>query len=561
MTVLQRLSIFMMFAAGILIPALPTLASRKATDLMAAALKQRAAGDIREAISSFEYALENTTNSTQRTLASFMLGDCQIEAGLYADAVKTFDKLLASVSNSEEQAEALYRLIQAESALGNRRRAENLFARLRRNHRKSPYYELGQAFMKAEGLRMQADELPIVADAKSSVPDNKTQTKAPQPIVEKPAEKPVEKHGGLSEALAKADELLANSKKVTRETVVAGPAKETPQQEPTRPSPKERVVAETAALPATDKQNQRAKQLEPGMVRLDVETTRLLQSALTVDTVEDSSKEALATRILALQDSLKDGFDRPGMDKILLELAENTVRFGELLEACKTYDQLLINHPASPLVEQAYYEAIRLRAILGVHEAVIGWAKAFLAAFPTSDYRARIRALVEYSQAGGRVDLGGVNSASSPKPVVKAKTGAASSNETANKALANDSEYVAAAHKMKEGRYNLALIDFKRISARHPQAPQIWWDLSLVYVQLEDFPDAEKAIKKMLRLDPDNQDANSLLGYIHYRLENYDEAASAYEQAGEPEGSGVNFYDAKSASQRMKKTAGKRQAD
>jgi cytochrome c-type biogenesis protein CcmH/NrfG len=65
----------------------------------------------------------------------------------------------------------------------------------------------------------------------------------------------------------------------------------------------------------------------------------------------------------------------------------------------------------------------------------------------------------------------------------------------------------------------------------------------------------------MIALDPNNQDANSLLGYIHYRLENYEEAATAYEQAGEPEGRGVNFFDAKTASQRMKKTAGKRQAD
>ena len=38
----------------------------------------------------------------------------------------------------------------------------------------------------------------------------------------------------------------------------------------------------------------------------------------------------------------------------------------------------------------------------------------------------------------------------------------------------------------------------------------------------------------------------------------FEEAASAYDQAGEPEGRGVNFFDAKNASERMKKTAEKK---
>jgi len=526
MASLQRLFAITFIAAVILLVADPAAASRKATDLMSAALKQRAAGNIHEAISSFEYALENTNSPVQRNLARFMLGDCQIEAGLHREAVRTFNELLESVSNPEEQAEAIYRLMQAESALGNRSRSESLFARMRRNHRSSPYYELGQAFMKSEGLRMEADELPETPTAKKTV----------VATVAAPAEKKPEP--AITPKQPKKETLI--QKEATEETVVAEVRQKT------APTP-----VQSVASPA------------PGSVKLANETTRLLRSVLRVETAEADRKEALATRILSLQDSLKDGSDRPGMDKVLLELAECTASFGELLEACKTYDQLLSNHPASPLVEKAYYEAIRLRAILGVHEAVIGWAKAFLAAFPTSEYRAKVRALVEYSQAGGRVDLGQpVDSSASAKAVAKSNTsGAATSIEAANSALTADSEYAAASQKMKDGRYNLALLDFKRLSGKHAQAPQIWWDLSLVYVQLEEFANAEKAIKQMLRLEPDNQDANSLLGYIHYRLENYEEAATAYEQAGESEGRGVNFFDAKNASQRMKKTAGKRQAD
>ncbi len=543
MAYLQRLFAIMLVAAGVLFGVNPAFASRKATDLMAAALKQRAAGSLAEAISSFEYALENTTSPVQMNLARFMLGDCQIEAGRHRDAVRTFNELLESVTSPEEKAEAIYRLIQAESALGNRSRAESLFARMRREHRVSPYYELGQAFIKSEGLRMEADEMPGIPDKTDVSAARKVD---PQPTSESEI---ADKHIPAAEVKKPAREIAVN-KEVTKE-----PAAKSFEPAPAAVKEKASPVRETPPLPPG-----------AGKVQLGNETTRLLRSVLKIENAE-GNKEDLATRILSLQDRLKDGADKPGMDKVLLELADCTASFGELLEACKTYDQLLTSHPASPLVEKAYYEAIRLRAILGVHEAVIGWAKAFLAAFPTSEYRARVRALVEFAQAGGRVDFGqagDVAQSAKTSAAVSGATSTASSGSSiakANTALTSDSEYVAASQKMKDGRYNLALLDFKRLSGKHAQAPQIWWDLSLVYVQLEDFANAEKSIKQMIRLDPENQDANSLLGYIHYRLENYEEAATAYEQAGESEGRGVNFFDAKNASQRMKKTAGKRQAD
>ncbi|OGK11035.1 MAG: hypothetical protein A2W80_12665 [Candidatus Riflebacteria bacterium GWC2_50_8] len=551
----RRLSVIALITAGIFICPDPSLASRKATDLMAEALRQRAAGNIHEAISSFEYALENASTPLQKNLARFMLGDCQIEAGRHKDAVRTFDELLEYVDSPEEQAEAIYRLMQAESALGNRNRVESLFARMRRNHRSSPYFELGQAFMKSEGLRIEADEIPEKARvaAKPVLDTTKplSAQEAKTPVVAKAAQKPETQRVVVSERSVRAEPLQPSA--ATEPDVVTSeepPPVASPVQV-AKPAKKVVMTPPPAARSA------------PGSVKLGDETSRLLRSVLSVATAEGAERDEMATRILSLQDSLKDGLERPGMDKALLELAECTAAFGELLEACKTYDQLLTNHPASPLVEKAYYEAIRLRAVLGVHEAVIGWSKAFLAAFPTSEYRSQVRALVEYAKAGGKVDLGQSSGALPDTAGAKhSKTASpGTSNAGADAALNADSEYAAASNKMKEGRYNLALIDFKRLSGKHPQAPQIWWDLSLVNVQLEDFKSAEKAIKKMIALDPDNQDANSLLGYIHYRLENYEEAATAYEQAGEPEGRGVNFFDAKTASQRMKKTAVKRQAD
>ena len=298
------------------------------------------------------------------------------------------------------------------------------------------------------------------------------------------------------------------------------------------------------------------------MKKADPQTATLLRSILQVETATGSAKDELVSRILGLQDSLKDGPEKAGMDKVLMDLAEATTGFGELLEACKTYDKVLTHHPASPLVEKAYFQAIRLRAVLGVHEAVVGWSKAFLAAFPASEYRSQVRALVEYSQAGGQLDL---SAGGSPVPATAAAKGGAGARSAvgadtsaANAALAADSQYAAASRKMKDGKYTLALVDFNRLAKKYPDAPQIWWDAALVNVQLEDFKKAAVAINRMLELDPGNQDANSLSGYIHYRLENFEEAASAYDQAGEPEGRGVNFFDAKTASERMKKTAEKK---
>ena len=556
MACLRRLFATTLIAAGIFAWSDTAIAARKATDIMGDALRARAAGNIHEAISSFEYALENATSPLQKNLARFMLGDCQIEAGRHKDAVRTFNELLETVSSPEEQAEAIYRLMQAESALGNKSRVSKLFSRMRSNHRSSPYYELGQAFVKSEGLRIEADEnsssrpeqtkpvVKTVSAVKVAVADVPEPAPAePEPVLRKTESAPAPAQAEPEPDVTETAQVMTDPVPVPAEPVRSSTP--SPAVKPARKTQADVVSARPAK----------------GAVKLDAETTRLLRSTLTIVAAEDAEKEELATRILSLQDSLKDGLDKPGMDKVLLELADSTVKFGELLEACKTYDQVLTNHPASPLVEKAYYEAIRLRAVLGVHEAVIGWAKAFLAAFPSSEYRGRVRAMVEYSQAGGKVDLGVAPGA--PAGSARSRNVAASGqgNAAANAALNADSEYIAAAHKMKEGRYNLALIDFKRLSGKHRDAPQIWWDLSLVHVQLEDFRSAEKAIKQMLRLEPENQDASSLLGYIHYRLENYEEAATAYDKAGEPEGRGVNFFDAKTASQRMKKTAGKRQAD
>lgn len=568
MTDLRRLGMAFAVACSLTCATSPVYASRKATDMMSEALKQRAAGNLGEAISSLEYAAEQAGNVVQQNLARFMLGDCQLESGRYADAARTFSALSESVKSGEEKAEALFRLLQANSGLGNQGRVNSIFAQLKRDHGRSPYCELAKSFMKTQGFKEEAaSPEPEKKETLQPVVAAKAEPEKPTPVAKKaePATKPA-KPAPVA-AIEADDDILPDERPQPDHEITEMEEAPPPEEKPVaRPEPAKTTKAEVPARVSSQKERPAAASAPAiagkGMKKADPQTATLLRSILQVETAAGSAKDELVSRILGLQDSLKDGPEKAGMDKVLMDLAEATTGFGELLEACKTYDKVLTHHPASPLVEKAYFQAIRLRAVLGVHEAVVGWSKAFLAAFPASEYRSQVRALVEYSQAGGQLDLSAGGSPVPATATVKGGSGARSAagadTSSANAALAADSQYAAASRKMKDGKYTLALVDFNRLAKKYPDAPQIWWDAALVNVQLEDFKKAAVAINRMLELDPGNQDANSLSGYIHYRLENFEEAASAYDQAGEPEGRGVNFFDAKTASERMKKTAEKK---
>lgn len=507
-----------LLAGGLLFITETSFAS-KTTDLMSDALKQRSKGNISGAIKGFKQAVDSAPTLLQRNLALFMLGDCQMEINHYSEAVTTFSELSKKATTPDERAEALYKLMEANSNLGNSDKVDEAYSELKRKYPKSAYREIGDAFMKAENIMESEYTGPIDIEESKAAPEktvkeNKTQTKTPskpEPKVDKPTEKKTK----------------AETKPV-----------------------------KTAAKPASSKPVQTKSS---GEKKLDNRTTAILEEILHVEPVSDTERDNLVSKILSYQDQLKDGEKGPGKDKVLLNLAEATFKFGELLEACKTYDKILSLHPASPLVEEAYYQSIRLRAILGVHQAVVEWSRAFNITFPDSKYKQKIAALVSYSQAGGKVQLAKKSSSSSKesskKQASEKSTASSGGVNAANADLKASSLYQNAVKKMNDGKYSSALDDLKILASKFSDSSQLWWDTTLVYVQLEEFKQADKSIKKMLLLDPENSDAKSLLGYIQYRLENYEEAATAYEQAGESEGEGVSFFDTKTASERMKKSA------
>jgi TolA-binding protein len=498
----------------------------KTTDIMSVALKHRSNGDINSAIKNFKKAVDEAPSLLQRNLALFMLGDCQMEANKYSDAIVSFTELSKNATTADERAEALYKIMEANFNLGNSDKVKEAFSQIKKKYPKTPYYKIAEAFIQAEKTEDYdfSDSVAVdeSANEKTVVAKAENKTKNNSPTVKK------------------------DSKSVQNENKKGKPEPQTTKTQTKKATPTTtKVVQET---PKTGK-------------NLDSKTTALLEEIINIKPISQAEKDDLVSKILTYQDKLKDGEKGAGKDKILFELAGATAKFGELLEACKTYDKILSLHPTSPLVEDSYYQAIRLRAILGVHQAVIEWSKAFNATFPNSKYKEKINALISYSQAGGKVQLAkktpnnNVSGKQSTKSKTKKSTPTNANIDSANKDLKASSLYKTASKKMNDGKYSSALDDLKVLASSYSNSPQLWWDMTLVYVQLEEFKQADKSIRKMLQLDPNNSDANSLLGYIQYRLENYDEAANAYEQAGESEGEGVTFFDAKTASERMKKAS------
>ncbi len=525
-----------LFLGGFLICS-GTAFAGKTTDIMSKALKQRSNGNISGAIKSFKEAWDGADNPVQKNLALLMLGDCQLEDKRYTDAVNSFGQLSKMTKTDEERAEALYKLMEAYSGLNKDDKVSGVFSELKKKYRKTAYYSVAESLMKARNIaETDSSEFEIESEPEH-VEEVKTVEKSKQEKMASKTEKVTEKT-----SVKAADKKSTNKSAAKCENV------------PNALKP----AVEAKKTTASRKTSEVAKTQAPSGKKLDAKTTAILNEILSPYKLSSDEKDELVSKILDYQDRLKKtGETAPGQDRLLFETAEATARFGELLEACKTYDKILSLHPSSSLVEPAYYQSIRLRAMLGVHQAVVSWSDAYLSAFPNSANAERVKALKAYSQANGKVQLN-INTAKPVAAVSNSNSGSAkyADKDEANAALKASSLYKTAQGKMNDGKYPEALGDLKILESKFSEASQLWWDITLVYVQLEEFKKADRSIRKMLLLDPDNADANSLLGYIQYRLENYEEAANAYENAGEAEGEGVTFFDAKTASQRMKKSSG-----
>jgi tetratricopeptide (TPR) repeat protein len=484
--------------------------SIEATNLMTTALNHRNKGNLKRATELLQQALNKADGAKYRKMAMFMLGDCYIEREMYAEAIGVYARILEQSPTIDEKSEAFFCLIKSHSFLGNDGKVEAIYKRMNAEAPRGAYAEITRTFY--SNITGKAVEAPKAAPKPVATVAKVAAKPAPK-TVSKPATPAVSK--GVTSSSAKTASTQGAKSGV-------------------RPA----AAREAAKHNSKPAKGQRAQSI-------DSKNADILREILTVPALSDAKKDELIGRILVLQDQLqKRGEMAQGSDELLFELANSTYEFGEHLEACKTYDKILHNHQGSSYVERAYYEAIRLRAILGIHDAAVSWANAFLNGFGSSVYTAKVRALKEYSESGGRLV---VKQSGTQTPL--------NVQITDKNTMLKDKKYLSATKLMKDGKYEAAQKGFMELSKTYGEIPQLWWDVALVNVQMEDFRAASTAINRMLRLEPDNEDANSLSGYIHYRLEDYEKAASAYENTKESSGRGVNFYDAKGAAEKMKNSA------
>ncbi|MFZ2960823.1 MAG: tetratricopeptide repeat protein [Candidatus Ozemobacteraceae bacterium] len=325
--------------------------------------------------------------------------------------------------------------------------------------------------------------------------------------------------------------------------------------------------------------------------------------------VSQAEQEEMASSILADQNLLKEQPDSQGNDELLFRLAVSTARFGEHLEACKLFDKILSSCPSSPRVEDAYLESVRLRAILKAFPAVMKWGATFLKSFPTSKRRPDVERLIEYARTQGRI--GGTPPSRPPErmqvPPRQKKKGTAETNvpksfsavsprsepsssqaiatpapdspakrvssvklcgdtpppgdtsasfrDPASNALRAERRYVKARERLDANRYALAQADLTTLANDHPKAPLVWYDLALVQIQKHAFSEAERSLNTLLALDPENAEARSLMGYVHFQSKQYDQAAADYDQAGSTSKEGLAFFDPEFAARRMENSA------
>lgn len=545
-------------------------AGKSATDLMGEALKLRASGRLAAAVTVLEEAVAATSSASQRTLARFMLGDCLLEDGKAAAARDVYKTLLTADLTDDEQAEARYRLAQCHDRLGETEEVGRLCRQITRQHAGSPFAQLARLLQKAAGAKAPPAATYVSAEeAARTPPATRPRPAAPAAPVREPA--PADAGGPLPDELPAGEEPPAEPEEPVEEplaeegpAVVAAPAPPpAPSSAAGRPAAKPAPAAVPAAVPAPAAAGVRRPAVEPaapapapapasrpGAARVTRPAPTVPAGApadlLRFPPPSQEEREALAGEILSAQESLQRSPDAPDNDSLLFRMASATARFGEHLEACKAYDRLLTQYPTSQFAEQAYYEAIRLRAFLKVYRPVVEWGEAFLATFPRSARAAAVRRLVDFARRA--LAAPAAAAAGSPAPAAKPSPGS-------RKKVEDDPRYQEAKRRMAAERYAMALRDFEALSRIYPDQPVIWWDLALVQVQQERYGEAETSLNRLLALNPENKDGRSLLGYVHYQKKDFQKAADVYEKTDESaSGEGLKFFDPQNAAKRMQKT-------
>ncbi|HNW36413.1 MAG TPA: tetratricopeptide repeat protein, partial [Candidatus Ozemobacteraceae bacterium] len=470
------------------------MAEKGATDIMEKAIKQRSAGDLDGAIRNLRKALDTANVASHRSLAGFMLGDCLLEARQAADAADVYQALLAGEPSDEERAEALFRLAQCRLAMNDPAGAKKLCRQITGTYPDSPYAELARLLTKSVAVP-QATETAVPTPAPSRMPSEPVETAAAVPAKTMPDIPAGAAAKRSAPAAAKSSRPVPQYEGIDPETVTA-------LQTPSAPAPDTAPVQAASASGAAEKRNvQKPAAATPQPVaepstRVLAQSTKPLPTTVSAPTkgnagvnVSDllalpplsaEEREALATQILHDQERIKGDPKSAGSDEVLMRIAEATARFGEPVEACRTYDRVLTDFPSSKHIERAYFEGIRLRAVIGLRPAVAQWGDAFLKTFPKSRRAGDVRRLIEWTRQAPSAASRLQTKKSSDPDIPETRDSSASKTFDPE----SDPRYRQAKRRVADNRFALAMNDFQTLTDAHPGVPLLWWELALVQIQM-----------------------------------------------------------------------------
>ncbi len=538
-----------------------TLTAAPATELMSKALNARAAGRTDEAVALLQQAIDTTTRAQQQSLARLMLGDTLLDMNQPARALAVFDELQGSPTAARaERSEAQYKKAQCQGMLGRWDAARETARNLIDGDPKSPYSELARAFLETSKPNGAAVVTPrVVPVARSEVPADVAATAvAPEPAVPQtsaPAPAP-DPDPGSARSASPAVRLPREGRATTLETV-------------------RKAVADADIAKVNTREAARP-----------VSGNRALTRLLTIPTAEGVAREEIATRILQATNHYELDPKGQGKDKVLLDIASLTAQFGEPVEACKRYDQLLRAHPQSAFIETAYFEAIRLRAILKVYGAAISWGETFLNLFPDSIHGEEVGLLIAHARAASDPTAGVPAGAATPagqtgpieptatarpmppvelpkiekaqtvgKPVDTRGRTEKSAGPAPRADVAADARYRTAKKAIADGHYETALSQLQKLRDVFPKDPGVLWNLALVLVQQENYRGAAEVLEPLAQQQPNDAEVRSLLGYVHYQLKDLAKAEADYRQAGPTAKQGLAIYDPEYATRRVQQQA------
>lgn len=91
-------------------------------------------------------------------------------------------------------------------------------------------------------------------------------------------------------------------------------------------------------------------------------------------------------------------------------------------------------------------------------------------------------------------------------------------------------EFDKATELSKAGKLDEAMAVYRELEAKHPDMPQVHYNIGTVYVRQEKWPEAAAALQKAVELDAHNTQARVLLATTYQQLGRTDEALAAMEK-------------------------------